>query len=237
VTIAFRALKLIGIDVPAQIHSVKAALEQKVEQTRGEIRLAARHAAIVAAFTAAAVLAAMGLVAIGLVALYIRVAEFYGVYAGLAAVAGVLVLVIVVSIIVADHRSRAPSARPTAPPPPSPEVPPVAPQAAARRDDLTDAPVDRASAHEAPSDTTADLHSDLLSPIGVLLEDYLTSGAAHPLLSAGLRHMRSAAQEPEGDPIDLATDVVRDGDRTSLLAVLAAAAALGWMAARTMRSD
>jgi hypothetical protein len=233
VTIAFRALKLIGLDVPAQIHSAKAALELRVEEARSEIREAARHAVIVAAFAAAAVLAAMGLVAIGLAALYTRVAESYGVYAGLGAVAGVLLAVIVVCIAVAELRSRAPAKADTG----TPEAPPVQPRTAPRKEaDAHNA--ERAhnpgASSQAFTESTDDLVPEMLSLGSALLSEYLASPAAHPALSAGLRHMRAAAKDPAGDPLDLATDVVRDGDRTSMLAVLAAAAALGWIASRAL---
>ena len=247
-TIALRALKLIGLDVPAQIHSAKAALELRVEQTRSEIRQAARHAAIVAAFTAAAVFAAMGLVAIGLVALYIRVAASYGVYAGLGAVAAILAAVIVICIAVADLRSRAPvkadaaADRPAGSQPAAPEASSAQPRAAVQKQ--ADAHNEKRAQANNPSassgastESTDDLISEVLSLGSAVLGEYLASPTAHPALSAGLRHLRAAAQDPAGDPLDLATDVVRDGDRTSMLAVLAAAAALGWIAARTVRDQ
>jgi energy-converting hydrogenase Eha subunit A len=247
-----KALKLLGLDLPAYLHLARAALQLRIDEARHEARQAARNATVIAAFVTIAVVSALALVAVGLMALYLKVTEFYGPYAGLGAVAGVLAaLMLICALIVARRFKPQPRAAMRDPRPPRAGA---VPHAAAGRD-ASAVPVAvsassplRRSAKVAPegeadigaaasraAGAATDVASDLIAPLGALLSYYLSSPATHPLLTEGLRHLRTRVEDPTGDPLDVATHVVRDGDRTHMLAVLAGAAFIGWLVARPSR--
>ena len=84
-------LKLLGLDVHAKIAEARLELEQRVEEASDYAKKATLTAALVGAFSAIAALLAIAAIGVGVFALYRVTAEHYGVYAGLGAVAGLLI--------------------------------------------------------------------------------------------------------------------------------------------------
>ena len=91
----FEILKALGLDIPAKIDALKANFDQRVEQTTAQVSKVAQQAAVLAALYTLAAVAALLAIGVGLVALYLRVAEAYGVYAGLGVVCAILLAVAV----------------------------------------------------------------------------------------------------------------------------------------------
>jgi hypothetical protein len=99
-------LRAFGIDVEARIADVRTRLEQRFDRATGELQRTAVDVALIAVVAAAAGAAAVAAFGVGLVALYRWVAELDGAYAGLGAVAAVLVALSVILAIVAGTRLR-----------------------------------------------------------------------------------------------------------------------------------
>ena len=106
--ILFEILKALGLDIPAKIDAPKANFNQRVEQTTAQVSKAAQQAAVLAALYALAAVAAPLAIGVGLVALYLRVAEAYGVYAGLGVVCAILLAVAITLGTIASVRSKSP---------------------------------------------------------------------------------------------------------------------------------
>jgi len=79
----FKLLKMLGLDVPAQIDAVKAAVEQRVEQTLGRVQYVAQETAIISVLFLLGAITGVAAIGIGLGMLYHWIADYYGVYAGL----------------------------------------------------------------------------------------------------------------------------------------------------------
>ena len=86
----FKVLNLFGLDVPAQIAAARTELEHRVEDAADYAKQATLTAALVAAFSAIAAFLFIVAAGVGLFALYRVIAENYGDYAGMGAVAGLL---------------------------------------------------------------------------------------------------------------------------------------------------
>jgi len=102
----FKILNLFGLDVPAKIAATKAEIEQRVEDVTGQVKQTAQTAAIVVALSAFAGLFLAMAIGVGLIALYHVVADAYGVNAGLAAVAAVLLAAAIILALVAAAKGR-----------------------------------------------------------------------------------------------------------------------------------
>lgn len=240
-----RVLRLLGFDFSARIASARAAVEQRIAHTRDEAIGVARRVAITIVLAALAAIVAIALVGVGLAALYIRVSASMGVYAGLGAVAGVLGFILLVVIIALAVRGsntgrpavRSPSQERAAAPKRAAADTPRSTTAAtgqpgaARSDATTSVPEDASAAKPSPD--------ELLAHFGTLIGTHFMSSSIHPALAEGLRYLQTAQVSRDiaagADPLDAAASVVRDGDRKAMLAVLAGAGVLGWMAARLPR--
>jgi hypothetical protein len=88
----FKLLKLFGLDIAAEIEAAKAGLEQRAERTAARIKSVAGDVAVIATLGAVAAATATMALIVGLVALYRFTAQVYGDYAGLAAVAAILIV-------------------------------------------------------------------------------------------------------------------------------------------------
>ena len=87
----FKVLNLFGLDVPAKIAAARTELEHRVEDAADYAKQATLTAALVAAFSAIAAFLFIVAAGVGLFALYCVIAKNYGDYAGMGAVAGLLV--------------------------------------------------------------------------------------------------------------------------------------------------
>lgn len=226
-TLVLKALKLLGLDVPARIHTARVALELLAGKARDEIRRAARYGSVSAAFAAIALLSAMAFLAVGLAALYLYVSDLHGPYAGLAAVAAVLVVVAAASGLVAVICSR--------PAPHAHTFDDPANRTRADRDDVIRDTADGGIGRDDASVAAAGVAPDVLALVSLLLGRYLASPANPPLPNEGLHQLRVSTDDPGDDALELAARVVSDGDRTNMLAVLAGAAFMGWLVARPPR--
>lgn len=234
-TLVLKALGLLGLDITARLHSARAAVDLRIWQAKEEGRRVARKAIVVAVLGAIATLAVASIIAIGLAALYLRVSDEFGTYAGLGAMAAVLVVVAVVfaAATVARMRSVPHSTSPSSKARPAPATATTPPERAAATASPDAVPNNPAGSEEparvaAAELDTSNLVTDVLTPLGILAARYITTPTQHPLLDEALHHFRTKSNSTAEDPIELATRTIREGDRTSALAMLAGAAFLGW---------
>jgi hypothetical protein len=234
----FRVLKLFGIDVPAQIEAVKSNIAQRVEDASERVKSAAQQAGLIAALYAVAGVALGVTVAMGLVALYVWVASLYGVYAGLGAVGGLLLLVAIILVAVASSKSKAFAASSAGPAP----RPAVSAQTASAPT-LQAAPETVAAQVAVEDSATPQLlppprinAADLIEPLTLLLSKYLKfPRLGNPMLDAMLTDLRSSANVSAQEAVGRAAEVVRTGDRLNLLVVLSGATLAGWFLGRQAR--
>jgi hypothetical protein len=228
----FKILKLFGLDVPAEIDAVKARIDLRVEQATDKVKEAARNAAIMAALSACA--AVTGIMALGIAAFaaYRWIAENYGVYVGLGVVGGVLAALTLIFVVIAmgTGRSLAPRSRPRV------VTPAVAVAEAALERDMLNA----ASAADAvrmpppvaPFQPTPSA-VDFVAPMSLLISKFVRYPTlGNPLLDQFIDQLKFSARGTADDAIGSAANVVRSGDRSSLVLVLGSAALAGWLLTR-----
>jgi hypothetical protein len=102
----FKVLNLFGLDVPAKIAAARTEFEHRVEDAADYAKQATLTAALVAAFSAVAAFLFIVAAGVGLFALYRVIAEYYGAYAGLGAVAGLLIAAASVLLLAARTRAQ-----------------------------------------------------------------------------------------------------------------------------------
>jgi hypothetical protein len=221
----FKILKLLGLDVPAKMAAAKSEIEQRVEEVVDYAKQATQTAAAIGGLSAAAgVLAAMA-VGVGLYALY-RVAESYGVNAGLGVVAAALVAATLILLLIARTKGAALANRhifkPLSHLPTSAASVPNAPAAPVQ--------VPMSAVFAATPDESA---GDLVEPLAFLLGKYVNFPAlGHPVLDELVGNLRTSARGTAEEAVERAANLVRQGDRTQLLIMLGGAAIVGWLLAR-----
>jgi hypothetical protein len=215
----FKILKLLGIDVPAQIDHAKAVLEQRVERATDRIKDVAQQTATIAILSALAVAAAGMAAGVGLIAVYLWTAGRYGDYAGLGVVGGILVMAaaILATMAAVKARSMTPERSvPIALPPPTES--PTTPAPHTRDHDWM------------PPETSPASANDLVEPMAFVLSrvvKFPTIG--NPALDEMIGRLRTTAQGAAEEAIDRAADVVRHGSRFNLVFVLAGTTFLSWL--------
>jgi len=222
----FKILKLFGFDVPAKIVAARTEFEHRVEDAADYAKQATLTAALVAAFSAVAAFLFIVAAGVGLFALYRVIAEHYGVYAGLGAVAGLLIAAASVLLLAARTRAQALSelrlVRQSSSPALSPALEKVAPQAA-----TTLAPP------EAGAFSANESAADLFEPLAFAFAKYVKFPVlGNPVLDQFVGSLKASAQGTADDAVRRAANLIRYGDRTQLLAMIGGAAALGWLLAR-----
>ena len=231
-TLLLNLLKAFGLDIPARVAELKARIEQRVEDAADQAVHVVQDIAVTVALVCCAAITALAAIAVGLVALARWVADLYGPFAGLAAVGGILLLVTVILAVVAVRRPR--SARR--------EVLQSAAKRsatyadAARRLHAAQAEPAQAGGLTSPAASTpqggaGSSMGDFGKLIGFLLP-LLTSAA--PASGGGLMGTlsaawRSGAHRAAGETLEGAAKMVREGDRTNLLAAVGAAVLFGWL--------
>jgi len=234
----FRLLKLFGIDIPGQIEALKLTVAQRVEEATERVKSAAQQAGLIASLYAVAGVALGIAIAMGLVALYVWVASLYGVYAGLGAVGGLLLMVAVILVAIASSKSRAFAASPPGLVAPRPAL--STQTASAQR--VPGAP-EAVAAQVAPESAMPHLlppprinAADLIEPLTLLLSKYLKfPRLGYPILDEMLSDLRSSANISAQEAVGRAAEVVRKGDRVNLLVVLTGATLAGWFLGRQAR--
>jgi hypothetical protein len=222
----FKILKLYGLDVPAEIAAARTELEHRVEDAADYAKQATLTAALVAAFSSAATFLFVVSAGVGLFALYRVIAEYYGVYAGLGAVAGLLIAA--ASVLLLAARTRAQSfpelrfVRQSSSPALSPAPEKLAAQA-------TSTPRPGVTGASSPNESAA----DLFEPLAFAFAKYVRfPELGNPVLDQFVGSLEVSAQGTTDDAVRRAAGLIRHGNRTQLLAMIGGAAALGWLLAR-----
>jgi hypothetical protein len=233
----FRLLKA-GIDVNAKIAELKADLKVKIGQTSEEVTRRARTMGLVAGlFLSAGILALMVLIVV-LIAIYKWGELNYGAFVGLALDAGVLIILTATLVVAALLIAKRPSkimpqgrvagastggATPLAPHPPRPTT------------DVTSSAEAFASTSYQSSPAKAE---DLIEPLFALFGRYVRwPQTGHLAIDNLLQQVGSRAQGTTDEAVARAADLVRNGDRATMLSVLAAAALFGWLIGRRAAHD
>jgi hypothetical protein len=218
----FNILKLLGLDVRAEIAAVKGEIEQRVDEVTVRARRAALTATVIIALSTFAGLFCTLAMGVGLIALYRAEAAIYGVDIALAVVAAVLVIaaliLLVVALMVGKSLSRARAsnaaenvARPGAA---ASAFAPAAPEAGAA----------------SPAAAAGDLADPLAFLLALLAKD---AKLGHPVLDEFAASLRTPAGGKADEAVEQALNLVRNGDRTQLLLILGGAALAGWLLARS----
>jgi hypothetical protein len=226
----FNILKLFGLDVTAKIAVAKSELEQRVEEVTSYAKQVTHTAALVAALFAAAAFLLTMAAGLGLFALYRIVVEHYGIYAGLGIVAGLLIAAALVLLLTARTEaqrfsnlrvfSKSSSGSFTS----SPAQEALATETAP----IIALPSPGALAAEAKESA-----NDLFGPLAFVFAKYLRFPVlGNPVLDQILGSLRASAEGTADDAVRRATNLIRHGGRTQLLAMIGGAAFVGWLLAR-----
>jgi ElaB/YqjD/DUF883 family membrane-anchored ribosome-binding protein len=230
-------LKAFGLDIPARVAELKARIEQRVEDAADQAVHVVQDIAVTVALVCCAAITALAAIAVGLVALARWVADLYGPFAGLAAVGGLLLLVTVILAVVAVRRPR--SARRV-------KSPAEVLQSAAKRSATYADAARRLHAAQAEPAQAGGLTSAAASTpqggagssmgdfgklIGFLLPLLISAAPASGggLMGTLSAAWRSGAHRAAGETLEGAAKMVREGDRTNLLAAVGAAVLFGWL--------
>jgi hypothetical protein len=221
----FKILKLFGLDVPAKVAAAKTEFEHRVEDAADYAKQATLTAALVAAFSAVAAFLFIVAVGVGLFALYRVIAEYYGVYAGLGAVAGLLIAAASVLLLAARTRAQSLSELRFVRQSSSPALPP-APEDAAQASPTVVPP-------ETEAFSASESAADVFEPLAFAFAKYVRFPAlGNPVLDQFVGGLKASAQGTADDAVRRAANLIRHGDRTQLVAIIGGAAALGWLLAR-----
>jgi ElaB/YqjD/DUF883 family membrane-anchored ribosome-binding protein len=236
-TLLLNLLKAFGLDIPARVAELKARVEQRVEDAADQAVHVVQDIAVTVALVCCAAITAFAAIAVGLVALARWVADLYGPFAGLAAVGGLLLLVTVILAVVAVRRPR--SARRV-------KSPAEVLQSAAKRSATYADAARRLHAAQAEPAQAGGLTSAAASTpqggagssmgdfgklIGFLLPLLISAAPASGggLMGTLSAAWRSGAHRAAGETLEGAAKMVREGDRTNLLAAVGAAVLFGWL--------
>jgi ElaB/YqjD/DUF883 family membrane-anchored ribosome-binding protein len=221
-------LKAFGLDIPARLAELRVRVEQRVEDAANQAMRVVRDIVVTLALICCAAITALAAIAVGLVALARWVADLYGPFAGLAAVGGLLLLVTVVLVIVAVMRPQ--SARRV-------KSPAEVLQSAAKRSATYADAARRLHAAQdepaasAPQRGSGQMVGDISKLVSFLLPLLISAGPASGggLMGTLSGALRSGAHRTAGETLEGAARMVREGDRTNLLAVVGAAVLFGWL--------
>jgi hypothetical protein len=216
----FKILKLLGLDVRAEIAAVKGQIEQRVDEVADRARHAALTATVIVALSTFAGLFCTLAMGVGLFALYRAEAASYGVDIALAVVAAVLVvaalILLVVALVIGKSSSRARTSK-------------------AAEDAARSAAAASAFASAAPEAAASPpAAGDLTEPLAFLLALFAKDGRlGHPVLDEFAANLRTPAGGKADEAVGQALNLVRNGDRTQLAVMLGAAALAGWLLAHS----
>jgi len=230
----FRLLKLAGLDVNAKIAEVRADLAWRFGQASQQATGKARAVALAAGLLLGAGMLLLLALVVGVAALYKWGELHYGVFAGFAIAGGALIALAVILGLVAlaliKESKRGPGvwdalAAPSRSPVLADPAPPATPVRAA-------ASVAAASPYTSPRGSTAQAQ-DLVEPFIVLLDRYLhIPETGYPKLDDVLRQTVARARGTTNEAVERGADLVRHGDRATMLSVLGAATLFGWLLVR-----
>jgi hypothetical protein len=223
-----RLLKLAGLDVKATIAELKADLFRKIEWASQQATRKARTLALVAGLFLFAAILALLLLIVGLVALYKWGELQYGPFIGLALDAGALAILAGASALAALWIARSTKSEGSTDAATSPAR--LTYQAAEPKSQATNTERLAASMYQTPPPKA----EDLIEPLFVLLDRYLRwPVTGRPAIDRVLNELGARAQPTTNEAVERAAELVRSGDRATMLSVLGAATVFGWLLVRT----
>ena len=215
-------LRLIGLDKAQQ--AFKLALEEKAHEAVDDVKGVVVRMVVVAALAVAAAIFALLAVITGLLDLYEWMEPTYGIFLALSIVGGVLAVIALVLISAAMILSRGrPGNEKGTAMPKTIEVPPSPLPLS-----VTPAPVD--SVVSPPSAASAATAGDMIEPFLSVVKRYAHSprtGSAP--VDDFIRQMEPRVELATKEAVTRAATLVQTGDRATMLAVLGAAMAVGWL--------
>jgi hypothetical protein len=225
----FKLLKLAGLDINAKVAELKAEVAFKAEQASEQVTRKARAIGIVAGLLWCAGIFALLAFIVGLFALYKWGEMHYGVFTGLTFAGGLLAALTIILVFAAVRVARQSAAMPSMwrivrePPPHT-----------ARQ--VTDSELRRSTGagFMPPSyESVAAKPEDLIEPLIVLLGQYFRAPeTGHQAVDDLLRQIGSRAQGTAEEAVARGSDLVRNGNRATMMSVLAAGALFGFLLVR-----
>jgi plasmid stabilization system protein ParE len=228
----FNLLKLCGLDVAAEIEAAKAGLEQRAERAAARIRTVVGDAAVIATLGALAAATAMMALVVGLIALYRFTAQVYGDYAGLGAVAAILIVMTAAFATVIFLKARKLS---------SPAAPNAANGTLIRGTNAVEQPVAMSTTAREPDHYFVPSRSpaaarDLIDPLALVLSEIVqVPRLGNPVVDDLIGKIRTTARGSADEAVYRAADVIRYGRPADLILVLTGTAALAWLITRNAR--
>jgi hypothetical protein len=233
----FKLLKLFGLDLAGEIAAAKASLEQRAESAADRIKRVAEGTAVIAALGIFASITATMALAVGLIALYRGVSGTYGDYAGLGAVAAVLIAMTAALTAVIFAQAQKLSS--------------VATTARATGSSVSSSiPASSASSAEgqpiAMPTTTPDhlllpvrapaAPRDLIDPLALVLSEVIdVPKFGNPVVDDLVGKIRTTANGSVDEAVYGAANTIRYGRPADLILVLTGTAALAWLVTRNAR--
>jgi hypothetical protein len=215
-------LKLVGFDFHAKIAAGKARIEQLIQQAPDRARRITLEAAAIAAFFAIAIATSAMVAGVASIALYRWTADAYGSYAGLGAVAMILIGMTAILVTVATLMVNALFGYPK-----------KLPRYSAGEREISGGsdPVWRGEI-TSPRNSRTDTADDPGMPLTALVARIVKyPSVGNTAVDEMIGHLRASARDTAGEAIESAADIIRQGDRANLVAILAGAAFLGWLMA------
>jgi len=214
-------LRLIGLDKAQE--AFKLALEEKAHEAVDDVKGVVVRMVVVAALVVAAAIFALLALITGLLDLYEWMEPTYGIFLALSVVGGALAVIAVVLISAAMILSHGRSGEKRSATPKTIEVPPSPLPLSG-----TPAPVD--SVDSFASATSAATAGDMIEPFLSVVKRY----AHNPRTGSApvddfIRQMEPRVELATKDAVTRAAMLVQTGDRATMVAVLGAAMAFGWL--------
>src|SRR5262245_35262260 len=225
----FKLLKLAGVDVNAKIAELRAELAFKVEQASEHVTQKARALAMVAGLLWCAGIMALLTLIVGLAALYKWGEIHYGIFTGFSLVAAVLIALTGILAIVAFLIARQSAASPPVWHIVRDPVPPTQAMQITGNEQRT------AQGFVPPSHRSQTAKPEaLVEPIIVLLRQYLRPPeTGYQAVDDLLRQIGLRAQGTTEEAVARGSELVRNGNRATMLSVLGAATLFGFLLARS----
>jgi hypothetical protein len=230
----FKLLKLAGLDVNAKIAELRAELAFKAEQASEHLTHKARALAVVAGLLCCAGIMALLALIVALAALYKWGEIHYGVFTGFNLVAAVLIALTGILVLAATSIARQSAATPPVWRIVRDPIPPTKTTEQVTENDVLTAKRFVPPSHRSQTATP----EDLVEPLVVLLGQYLRPPkTGYQALDDLLRRIGSRAQGTTEEAVARGSDLVRNGNRATMLSVLGAATLFGFLLARGAQHD
>lgn len=211
--------RLSGLD--RQLTLLKATVERKATEATNQVKAAAIRFVLALGFIVAALAFVFMAIVTGLIALYTWLETIYGPLPALGILAGVLIgvalIFVITALVVGRGRAQPETVSETVSEPiaaaPQERPPALAPGVAA------------AGIAAPPTDG-----AELIEALLVLIKRFATRPrTGTPLLDDVIAQVTPVAEGAADDVVNRAANLVRSGDRSTMIAVLGASAMLGWL--------